>query len=409
MTAVVRDRGNRPEAPRQRPSASEVRAQLGDERTSIGDDAIAYALDAWVAGGDKPSFVLFGSLHDSGEQVDELRRLVVRMPHLWAVVMEQFKTKGAWLGAPPVADADVDDDALAELFSTGSEGAAYRLREAQLGHDYAAWKFDYVPRVLDVAVALRGTGKAVYACDMPKKLLDPSLEGTPDAITLREAHCAIAAREKLRLLGPAHVAPGETYVDDVPPPMRAAFFVGDDHAGIGGIARFLHESARIATVHMVGGRPVPDLADGLFAGSIDDDLLVDDPVLVPSQNTKVTEWTLLLPNTSGGDPRIDRAIDEDAAIGRPSGDSTISAPTVFVQSDEPIHVAIAGSDVAVSKAGEWLRVRPGVHACVLRNEKGTPDAKTKLPKTVVFALDVPSRGVTRVMIDAVGVRVRRSP
>ncbi len=391
---VVRDRANRPPVAPSRPTWEEIKKHLGGEKVIAGDDVIASALDGWVALGDSPSFVLFGSLHDSGAQVDELRRLTTRMPHLWGVVMEQFKSRGAWPKAD-VAAADTDDADLAEFFATGSDAALYRLRVAQVDHDYAAWKFDYVPAVLDAVVALRGVQKPVFACDMPKSLIDPSLEGTDEGNTLREAHCAISAREKLRTLGPAHVAKGETYVDDVPPPMRAAFFVGDNHAGIGGLARFLHEGGRIATVHMMGGRPDPELPA---------DMTVVDPVLVPVGDGRTTEWALILPNASGA--MIDRVIDKSPPRTRPAADGTISAPTVWIESDGPVKVSLSGAEIAVGTTGEWLRVRPGTHACTVARPAGG---------TLTFALQVTASGFTSVRIDSSSpgggttVRVSDSP
>ncbi len=388
---VVRDRGNRPYVAPARPTVEQIRKHLGGEQVVAGDELVGAVLDGWVGATDKPSFVLFGSLHDSGAQLDAFRRVATRMPHLWGVVMEQFKARGDWPKSD-VKAADVDDADLAEFFATGSEGALYRLRANQQEHDYAAWKFGYVDTVMDAVVAFRGASLPVFACDMPKSLLGPALEGTDEATTLREAHCAISAREKLRLLGPAHVAKGETYFDDVPPPMRAAFFVGDNHAGIGGLARFLHADGRIATVHVIGGRGwSPETAE------LPADMAIVDPVLVPLGEPDVTSWALLLPNVSSG--VIDRVIDRGDAKSdriarpRPPTDDTISAPTVWVESESPARIALAGADVALlggGRGGEWLRVRPGRHACTI----------TVGGKSTTFVLDVAVAGRTEVHVDA---------
>ncbi len=393
VTAVVRDRANRPKVAPSRPTIDRIKMHLGEEQVVAGDDAIAAILDMFVAGGDKPAFVLFGALHDSGPQVDEFRRVVSRMPHLWGVVMEQFKARGDWRNATPeVKASDTDDADLADFFATGSDAALYRLRVSQVDHDYAAWKFGYVETVLDTVITLRGVNRPVYACDMPKTLIASSLEGTDDETTLREAHCAISAREKLRLLGPAHVAKGETYFDDIPPPMRAAFFVGDNHAGIGGLPRFLHDGAQIATVHLIGGRPEAELPA---------DMTVYDPVLVPLHEEGVTSFALLLPNASNA--LVDRVIDRSPARVRPAADGTISAPTVWVESDGPARIALAGADLAVGSSGEWLRVRPGTHACTI----------TRGATTTTFAVRVSTSGHTQIRIDSpnekLAVRVSDSP
>jgi hypothetical protein len=381
---VVRDRGNRPWVAPSRPTIEAIKKQLGGEQVVAGDELVGAVLDGWVGAGDKPSFVLFGSLHDAGAQVDAFRRVATRMPHLWGVVMEQFKAQGAWPKAE-VKASDVDDADLAEFFATGSDAALFRLRANQPEHDYAAWKFGYVDAVLDAVVAFRGANLPVYACDMPKSLLAPELEPTDEATTLREAHCAIAAREKLRLLGPAHVAKGEAYVDDVPPPMRAAFFVGDNHAGIGGLARFLHADGRIASVHLIGGRPEAEIPS---------DMAIVDPVLVPLAEPNATSWALLLPNASPGlvDRVVDRSGDARPRRARPAGDGTISAPTVWVESDGPARIKLAGGDVALlgGSGGEWLRVRPGRHACTI----------TTGSRTITFALDVAVQGRTELHVDA---------
>ncbi|CAN5486637.1 hypothetical protein BH09MYX1_BH09MYX1_25180 [soil metagenome] len=394
VAGVVRDRANRPRVAPTRPTIDEIKKHRGDEQVVAGDDAIAAVLDRWIGGSDKPSFVLFGSLHDSAAHVDALRRLTTRMPQLWGVVMEQFVARGAWIDAD-VASADIDDADLADFFATGDGGALYRLGEAQIEHDYAAWKFGYVGTVLDAVVALRGAGKPVFACAIPKSLVDSSLEGTAEETTLREAHCAMAAHEKLRLLGPSHVKKGDIYFDDIPPPMRAAFFLGDDHAGVDGIARFLHENSRVASVHMIGGRPDPELPP---------EMTVVDPVLVPLQSGPTTSFALLLPNTTPA--AIERVIDRTPARTKPAADGTITAPTVWVDSDGPARIALAGADVVVGSAGEWLRVRPGVHACTI-----TRQTKDGVSSTVTFALRVTAAadGFTQIHIDSVGVRVSDSP
>ena len=378
--AVVRERANRPAAPRLVPTFEEVRAGLGAADVAVGEDLIARSLDAWLTADDKPAYVLFGAYHDAPAHLDAFRSITTRMSHLWAVALEPLRTSGAWEGAPRPESDDAD---LAMFFASGDAGALARLTWRQSESDYAAWKFGYVPTVLDVVVAARGAGQPVYGCDLPAALRDAAIDGDDAMTALREAHCALSVREQLRKQGPAHLAPGAVYDDDVPPPPRAAFFVGANHAGPGGVGRFLQEAARLRPVYILGGRPDAGLPPGVS---------IFDPLLVPLRDGGAV---LLLP-TADGPALLDRARNAQGTVQPPKADLGLPRATIFFSSPSPMRAAVDDAKVSVGPAGEWVPVRAGTHACVLEQEG----------KTYAFALDVPGAGHVEVRLDAAPVSLR---
>ena len=380
LDAVVRERANRPVAPRIAPSFEDVRAALGADDVAAGEDLIARSLDGWLTADTQPAYVLFGGTHDAPAHLDAFRRITTRMPHLWAVALETFRTSGAWEGTP---NAESDDADLAAYFATGDTDALSRLTARQAESDYAAWKFGYVPSVLDVVVAARGARQPVFGCDMPASLRDVALEGEDALTQLRELHCALSVREQLRHLGPAHLAPGALYDDDVPPPPRAAFFLGANHAGPGGVGRFLQEAARLRPVYVLGGRPDAALPPGVT---------VVDSLLVPLRDGSAA---LLLP-TPDAAALLDRARDAHGTQQPPKHDAALPASTVFFSSPTPMRAAVAGSKVTVGAAGEWVPVRGGIHACALERDG----------KTYAFALEVPATGHVEVRLDDAPVSLR---
>ena len=380
LDAVVHERANRPAAPRLLPSFEDVRAGLGADDVAAGEDVIARSLDAWLTADAQPAYVVFGGYHDAPAHLDAFRRITTRMPHLWGVALEPLRTSGAWEGAPR---AESDDADLAAFFAAGDPGALSRLTARQGESDYAAWKFGYVPTVVDVVVAARGAGQPVFGCDLPAVLREPAIEGQDAMTDLRELHCALAVREQLRRLGPAHLAPGSIYDDDGPPAPRAALFVGANHAGPGGVGRFLQEAARLRPVYVVGGRPEASLPPGVS---------VVDPLLVPLRDGGAV---LLLP-TPDAASILDRARDAHGSEPPPPHDAALPAATVFFSSPTPMRAAVAGAKLAVGPAGEWVAVRAGVHACALERDG----------KTYAFALEVPAGGHVEVRLEDVPVSVR---
>lgn len=380
LQALVQARASRAAAPRLVPTFEDVRVALGADDAAAGDDLIAASLDAWLTADEKPAYVLFGGWHDAPAHLDVFRRITTRMPSLWAVVLEPFHTSGAWQGAAP---AESDDADLAGFFATGDRGSLARLTARQGRSDYAAWKFGYVPTVVDVVLAARGVGQRVLGCDLPSTLREPALEGDDALTQLREVHCALSVRDQLRRLGPAHVAPGAVYDDDEPPPPRAAFFVGANHAGPGGLGRFLQESARLRAVYVLGGRPEPAVPPGVS---------VLDPLLASLADGGAV---LLLP-TPDAPTLVERVRDAEGTVQPPSHAEALPASTVFFSSPVPMSAAVAGAKLTVGTAGEWLSVRPGAHACVLEREG----------KTYAFALEVPVTGHVEVRLDLAPVLLR---
>lgn len=220
-------------------------------------------------------YLLWGTIHDAGPQVDAFRRLINSVDgpsggFQWDLVfLEQLRADGHWrdIALPKALDASIDDvqrgdtRALDSWRMSGVNSALVELRKAQWRDDYAAWKFDYVDSVVDVVRDARLPGGrdreeagafSLRGCDMPLRLQALLGEGvrTKYGEALREVHCAHALRDALRQ-SPASSMP------------KVAMLWGERHILPAGFSRFLPKDAAVLRAHVIGGRP-PSARDRVY-------------------------------------------------------------------------------------------------------------------------------------------------
>jgi hypothetical protein len=338
----------------------------------VGEDAIAAAYDGWmVADPKKPAYLMFGTLHDSRAQIEAVVAIATRMRTLWGLALEQFRTRGRWTRAPETPSADDADLLTLGRAPRPDDDAIWRLSERQVHYDHAAWKFDYVPALVNVLYAARGAGLPILGCDMPPELR----VGTGEADSaLRELHCARSLRAVALSQAATHAPPDAGLVEDDPaPPERFAVLVGANHAEPDGLPRFLKKGARFALVRVLGGRPADAQGEESELAS---KLAVLDPIVVrPRQGPDA----LLLPDGVWGG-NADRTIDHDMPL-TPKAPAGLPRPNVIVTSDETAWFGVGESSVEVTSKPEWVSARAGHEAFVLTASV-----------TMLGAVDVPPQG-----------------
>lgn len=329
---------------------------------TVGLTAISDLLDArsMEANGAGRSFVLlWGTHHDSAGQVETFRRLTgpTAKTHFTHVALEQLRADGRWAGIAPEVQRG-DDDALHHWARTGSPDALREIANAQERDDYAAWKFGYVPSVLDVVADARSANHEVRGCDMPLPLqrrLGPARDTHGNA--LRELHCALALADVLdeSLIPSSGSLPR---MDGGSDPHRLAILWGGQHVGAGGFRRFLPKSSDVLSVTVFGGRPpsAPDLVVPLLSDRFD---LVD-PVLVRSAESpedRTIDAIVVLADPKAAD-HFERKRVREARADAATAESRVS---VVMTSSSPGTIGIDHSTVDVSPRAVSTSLSPGLH------------------------------------------------
>jgi hypothetical protein len=189
-------------------------------------------------------YLLFGSHHDAGGQLDVFRRLISPLGVTPAplAALEQLEADGRWAGVLPEAQRG-NDEALRRWHEGESDLALAELLASQDRRNYTAWKFGYLDRVGDLLVAARASRTRLIGCDMPSALAAQVHERLGSrADELRDLHCAWALERAL----------ADT------PRATVALFWGDAHLEATRLPRFLPALASIRRVHLLGQRASPD-------------------------------------------------------------------------------------------------------------------------------------------------------
>jgi len=222
-------------------------------------------------------YLLFGSHHDSGAQLETFRRAVgpVGLLGLSAVTLEQLDATGAWQGIS-LSQQLGDDPLLERLLRAGDPRDWSELQTRQIRQDYTAWKYGFVDAVLDLVTTARALRLPLAGCDMPRSLQDRAALESPARDRLRELHCLLALEDRLarRPAGPRLVA----------------MFWGQEHVRPHGLPRFLPPDALVLSVYLVGARPNPLTPEAELGRR----LVVNDLLLVPLDR-EAEQLTLLLP------------------------------------------------------------------------------------------------------------------
>jgi len=239
-----------------------LRQRQRERRVVAGWSAIVRWLEARLRS--RGGYLLWGTFHDAGGQLEAFRRLVgpTGIRGLDVVALEQLVADGHWSGLAPIAQRG-STAALAAYLSRGDPAAYRRLLRDQIEQNHTAWKFRYLDGVMDIVQAARATATRLIACDMPGSLqrrLRPL--GQQQTDRLRELHCLWTVDGAL---GGARR------------PSRVAMAWGPSHLEEEGVPRFLDPALPLVALYVIGNRPGPA---GLEA-ELGRRLALTDPLLVP--------------------------------------------------------------------------------------------------------------------------------
>lgn len=244
-------------------------------------------LDA-AAAAKKGAQILWGVSHDSGAQLRAFRRLFGPggLTGLHGVVVEQLRADGHWKGVP-AADQRGETAGVARYLRTGDHATWRRLRHGQRLYNYTAWKFGYLPEVMDLLTVARAAGARLLPCDMSSPL-KRRLRKLPMAarMRLRELHCGLAVSRALQAAG-------------VTGPRRVISLWGQRHVMPVGVPRFLPAGTRVMSVLLFGHRSGVNGMERQLRGK----LLLTAPVMFPV-DAAATRLVLLLPG-----PRLGARLD----------------------------------------------------------------------------------------------------
>jgi hypothetical protein len=267
---------------------------------SDGQKLLAGAPAVWAAlqrrlddarGAGRSAYLLFGTFHDSGAQIEAFRRALgaAALSGFGAVTVEQLDADGAWAGVP-AAEQRGDGALLERILGEGERRDLAELEARQIQQDYTAWKFGFVGQVVDLATAARALRLPLAGCDMPRRLQERLPAGSPARDRLRELHCLLALEDRL-----ARAPRG---------PRQVAMLWGQDHVRPHGLPRFLPADALVLSLHLVGARPGPLTPEAELSRR----LVVDDLLLVPL-DAAGEQLALLLPGVPlGGELRRSREL-----------------------------------------------------------------------------------------------------
>ena len=251
-------------------------------------------LDRAAAAG-QGAHILWGVYHDSGGQVLAFRRLVGQsgLRSLHAVVVEQLAADGQWKGVPASLQRGDSTD-LTRYLEQGDRAAWRRLRGRQHSTDYTAWKYGYLPQVMDLLTSARAGARRLLPCDMPPQLKERVKKLPVEVrLRLRELHCGLAVTRALHLAG-------------VVQPHRVAMLWGQGHVQPAGVPRFLSAGTRVISVRVYGHRPGPHGLEHRLGKK----LILTHPLLIPL-DARSSRLVLLLPGPALGG-RLERTRDTRA-------------------------------------------------------------------------------------------------
>ena len=261
-----------------------VRLRQPKADITLGFGAIARRLRSWQEATKGDSYLLFGSYHDSGLQVDAFRRLAFGAQSLarTVVALEQVHADARYPNG-----AVAGDDGLLRRYLAG--GSMAELATSQRRRNYTAWKYGYIESVLDLVQAARAEGARLSGCDMPSSLQQRAPLAQRNG--LRDLHCARTLRDRLA---------------EVPSPRHVVAFYGAAHLDT--LPRVLPAKSRLGRVVMMGGRVT---AESLLTKT----LRLAEPLLL---NLGGDRWILLLvdPRWRGKVDRVRVTTAELEASGR---------------------------------------------------------------------------------------------
>jgi hypothetical protein len=320
------------------PSAGAIAERLADEpigRWRVGWRAIERRLSAWLNArepADRRRIILFGTYHDSAGQVSAFRRLIgpLGLRGLTHVAVEQFDADGHWRSTPP-ALARGDSSSISSYLRHGTRASIATLFARQHAGNYTGWKYDHLHELIDVVAMSRAQAITVLPCDMPRACQRWSTLTGNALVRLREAHCALALRDRL---------PKDVY--------RMLMLWGQDHLAPAAFPRLIEPEVPILAIYVFGQRPAERAVETELARHY----AIAEPVLLMSRSREPS-WspaTLLLP-----DARLGVVIDRSRRRGTmaPSGSalgprtSAAGKTTLILLTNAPGRIELARQGSAV--------------------------------------------------------------
>jgi hypothetical protein len=224
--------------------------------------------------------------HDSADQLASFGQLAgpLGLEGPLGVAVELLEADGRWVGIAP--DAQRGDDALLGRYLDGGDpGLLDELARRQQRVDYTAWKYGYVPTVIDLVVRARASGRTLVGCNMPSELQQRARASLGERTEqLRELHCALVLRDAF---------------ERAPSPASVAVLWGQAHLDPGRFERYLPAQADVLSVRVFGARP----NDTALEQPLADKLGLADPVLFAADEAAAgatLRLVLLLPTGALG-------------------------------------------------------------------------------------------------------------
>jgi hypothetical protein len=304
----------------------------------------------------RDAYLLVGSYHDSGGQIDAFRRLIGPggLRDLDLVAVEQLRADGAWRGVP--VEAQRGDGASIDAYRERGDRLAFdSLAARHRESDYAAWKFGYEASVMELLVTARATGSAFQGGDMPlatQKLLAPLDDD--QRLRLRELHALLS-------LPPARV------------PRRVAFLWGQAHARPGGLRRFLPASAAVLSIELFGFRS----GEGTVEAALGKRLALVDPLLIPLDDAS-SELALLYPDAPGP---LGAAVDRSRLDER-------AEPGLTVRSTRSATLEIGDQRTRIGPEATRLTVPAGEATYVVESEGARMIGALRLARGAAIELEI---------------------
>jgi hypothetical protein len=310
----------------------------------------------------RSSYVLWGTYHDSGAQIDAFGDLVgpLGLSRLDAVCVEPFSADGRWSGIP-AREQEGGSALLSAYLKTGNRTSLEKLLHGQVRENYTAWKYGILPVMMDLLIKARAADRRLCGCDMPVPLQERILEsGMPER--LRELHCVLALQEELA---------------SRPAPHRVAMLWGQGHLAPEGVQRFLPEDALVLSFYVFGGRFSDHGLERDLAGRV----AVTDPLLIPVDGD-AESLIVLLPDRWMGARKELKHISPEAPL------SEEQRRRLVIQSSRPGTIRIGARSLEVSEEPRVLTLERGSHVFLFSHEGGLLAGAFTMPPDGFLELDL---------------------
>jgi len=223
----------------------------------------------------KPSFLLWGTSHDSRPQLTAFLRMIGGngLQTVTDVFVEMFHADGHWADVPLSAQRGTNA-LLTQIAQNANPKALLSLYQEQSHSIYTGWKYHYIDDLVNLPLLAKARNIRVHGCDIPPQLRRQMSYRGKENLRIRELHCAQANR-----LSEAR--------------KRAVLmFWGQNHIGANGICRFLPKNALITSVYVYGER----IHLGVMVSELQNRLSFTHPVLIKLASiSNVKRRVLVLP------------------------------------------------------------------------------------------------------------------